>query len=281
MHRSSHPIFAIVLLGLVVGACGKGPAEPVAAVTLEPSNLTLPHGGAVRAELRWQLLAGFPSEADELLVFVHLINSEGDVVMTADHPLPFSGEETFVDPLTLFHSALAPPLPSGSYRLIVGLYRPRGERLPLRGEAVGRMEYAVGEVTLPPGDATASFQFSETWTAPAPGGDRQVRALRWLMDPGTITVAGPEIAGRVLIDVRLPEHTENKQLLLQEGFDQPLVEVTACDGFAQTLRGLGRYRLEIPIRGSCVIEMTPSFSWVDLQSFAKSSLVIEQLGRLP
>jgi hypothetical protein len=278
MKRYHHLFYGPILLALVLAACGKTPSQPVAAVTLEPSSLTLPHGGVAQGELRWQLLDGFPDEADDLLVFVHLVNDRGDVVLTADHPLPASSDRQVVDPLTLFHSALAIPLPSGSYRLVVGLYRPRGERLALRGEAVGRMEYAVGSVNIPPGDATSSYQFSDTWTPPTPGGDRQVRALRWLMDPGSITVQG---AGYILLEVRLPEHTEGKQLLLDEGIDEPLVEVTACDGFEQTLRGLGRHRLTIPSQGSCDIQLTPSFSWVDLQTFAKSSLVIEQLGRLP
>lgn len=281
MQRIFFSRLVIILSALLAGACSKAPPDPVAAVSLEPSELTLPHGGTVQAELRWQLLDGFPSEVDDLLVFVHLINSGGEVVMTADHALPAVAEETFVDPLTLYHSALAPPLASGSYRLIVGIYRPQGERLPLRGEAVGRMEYAVGQVTIPPGDATASFQFSDTWTAATPGGDRQVRALRWLTDPGTISFSGDPGSGRLLVDVRLPEHSEGKQLLLDEGFDQPTVEVSACEGFQQTLAGLGSYRLEIPVQGPCVIEMTPYFSWVDLQTFAKSSLVIEQVGHLP
>lgn len=286
MHRAMSSMSRLGLAavgGLALGllACGGPPADPVAKVTLEPSAITLPYGGAVETELRWQVLPGFPAEEQGLFVFVHLLDGSGQVVLTADHPLPPVDGDTFVDPLTLFHSALASPLAAGSYRLTVGLYKPGGERFPLEGNDVERMEYVVAEVTVPASGAPRDLRFSDAWTPAAEGEDRQVRALRWLTGVGTITLDESSAAGELLLDVRLPAPAEGKQLLFDDGHDTPRLEVTACDDFAQTLEGFGSYRLRVPMGGGCELRLAPNFYWVDVQSFARSSLILEQAGFLP
>lgn len=273
---------ALCLLTLCLLACGGAPSEPVAQVTVVPSAMTLPHGEAVQTELRWQLLPTFPAEAEGLYVFVHVLDADGEVVLTADHPLPAAGQDTFSDPVMLYHSALAGPIAGGDYLLSVGLYRPGGERFPLEastlGSSSGRMEYRIANVTVPPVAPDRSLSFSEAWTPPTEGGDRQVRALRWLTEAGTVTVEGADVGGDLLLDLRLPAPTEGKQLLFEEGFDRPLVQVEACDDFSQTLDGLGSHRLRVPVRPDCEIRLTPSFYWVDVQTFARSSLILEQAG---
>lgn len=274
----------LCLLVLSLLACGGAPSEPVAKVTVEPSAMTLPHGEAIQTELRWQLLPAFPADAQGLFVFVHLLDAAGEVVLTADHPLPEAGQDTFSDPILLYHSALAQPIPGGDYLLSVGLYRPGGDRFPLEvstlGSSSGRMEYQIAKVTVPAETPQRSVTFSEAWTPTAEGGDRQVRALRWLTEAGTVTVEGADANGELLLELRLPAPTEGKQLLFEEGFDRPLVQVEACDGFSQTLDGLGSHRLQVPVSPDCEIRLTPSFYWVDVQTFARSALILEQAGFL-
>ena len=272
-------------LTLCLLACGGAPPEPVAKVTVEPSSMTLPHGGAVEAQLRWQLLPTFPADAEGLYVFVHVLDAAGDVVLTADHPLPEAGQDNFDDPVMLYHSALAEPLAAGDYHLSVGLYRPGGDRFALEastlGASSGRMEYRVANVTVPPEVPQRTVTYSEAWTPAAPGEDRQVRALRWLTEAGTVTVGGADATGELLLQLRLPAPAEGKQLLFEEGFDRPLVQVEACDGFAQTLDGLGSHQLRVPVRPDCEIHLAPSFYWVDVETFARSSLILEQVAFLP
>lgn len=281
-HDAASPIVnvlcGLVSIGLALGlvACKEAPQDPVAVATLEPSTVTLAHGHAAPVALHWELLPNFPHDLDGLYVFVHLLNAHGDVALTVDHPLPEADASTFVDPMVFFHSALAPALPKGTYQVTVGLYQPGGERFPLRGEDIHRMEYALGEVTIP-GTPVPNFEFSETWTPIALGADRQIRAMRWLTGPGSVSYGGSQ-GGRLLLDLRLPEPVDGKKLLFEEGFDAAQVEVTACDGFQQTLEGFGHYRLEIPVGGPCEITLTPTFYWVDIETFARAALVLEQVG---
>ncbi|MCI0397616.1 MAG: glycosyltransferase family 39 protein [Chloroflexi bacterium] len=89
-------------------------------------------GGALTLDLYWQALATVPVD---YTVFVHLLDESGAIVsqrdvMPADGRFPtslwFAGE-TVRDPHQL---QLPAGLPAGTYRLLVGLYRPAsGERL--------------------------------------------------------------------------------------------------------------------------------------------------------
>ena len=93
-------------------------------------------GEHVPVVLYWQ--AGEPV-ADDLSVFLHLLNSAGELVWQADGAAAhgtrptwgWGGGETIVDPHTL---ALPQDLPEGEYHLVAGLYDwQTGERLPAVG----------------------------------------------------------------------------------------------------------------------------------------------------
>ena len=97
-----------------------------------------PTGVALPVELRWQAET---SPAEDYHVFVHLVNSEGQVVAQSDgQPAmwtrPTSGWQAG-EFITDRHGLWLPPdLPAGGYQLRLGLYEPdSGQRLPLASGA--------------------------------------------------------------------------------------------------------------------------------------------------
>jgi hypothetical protein len=207
--------------------------------------------------VRLDLVMKEPLDVDARpLVFVHLLDEAGDVVRTFDHELPEAWRpgSTVADTVTLHQSALAPPLPAGSYDLTVGLYR--GDRrwaLETGAPTVDRAEYVVAEVTVPEdGSKAPMLHFSPSWMATEAGSDAQVLARRWLAQDGTLRLADIATAGTLRLALHLPEPGGQEDLVLEEGHQEPSVSIESdCGGgFAMTLAGFGTHLVEVPVKAS-------------------------------
>jgi len=108
-------------------------------------------GDSIQVDLLWEALS-MPQR--DYTIFVHLLDSEGNLVAGNDAQ-PRSGRypTTIWSPGELIldsHTLVTPPdLPSGQYRLAIGLYfQPSGERLPLKFKT--QTIDTTGRLTLPP-----------------------------------------------------------------------------------------------------------------------------------
>src|SRR5262245_39249838 len=107
---------AVVSLAGWLAGCG-GPQTPVAQLTVEPRQVTLPPAQVRPLRLTWTPSAAL--EGEEPTVFIHLLDADSKVVRTFDHSFPErwrEGTPVSYD-VDLYQSALAPPLPAGQYRL--------------------------------------------------------------------------------------------------------------------------------------------------------------------
>lgn len=252
--RVAAPWMGVAAIGLALSACGPTEA-PVASLTVEPTTLTLPYPGY--AELGLDLVMREPLDGEARpLVFVHLLDDSGDVVRTFDHelPEPWRPGSTVSDTVVIHQSALAPPLPAGTYDLTVGIYR--GERrwaLETDAPTVDRAEYAVAEVTVPQnGSRAPMLHFSPSWMATEAGSDAQVLARRWLGQDGTLRLADITAAGTLRLALNLPEPGNQEDLVLEEGHQEPSVSIESdCGGgFSTTLAGIGPHLVEVPVQAS-------------------------------
>lgn len=250
--RAAAPWVGAVLIGFGLTACG--PTEvPAASLTVEPTALTLPYPGY--ADLRLDFVMKEPLDGDvRPLVFVHVLDASGDVVRTFDHELPEAWRpgSTVSDTVTLHQSALAPPLPPGSYDLTVGLYR-GDRRWPLETDApaAAHAEYRVAEVTVPQdGSKAPMLHFSPSWMATEAGSDAQVLARRWLAQDGTLRLADVAAPGTLRLSLNLPEPGNQEDLVLEEGHQEPSVSIESdCGGgFSTTLAGFGPHLVEVPVQ---------------------------------
>lgn len=273
-------ICAISLTALLAGGCG-GPAEPVARLSVEPQVLTLPYPGTAEVQLSFEPLPGGEAPSH---VFVHLLDANGQVVRTFDHPYPGNADEAMSYPVRLWQSALALPLPAGSYRLSVGVWEPEsGNRRPLEvaeGEEIDGGEYAVAtvEVTAPPAGAPA-VRYQGDWLDAQTGGDLQVPVQRWLGEGGAFTLsplAGP-VTLRLLLSMPRLDPGQHR-LVLDEGVEAPLLVVSSdCAEGVQEIREQGQHEVVLaldpgPEATSCTVRLAPNFRYIDLASFARRSV---------
>ena len=122
---------------LLLSACGGGESAPVASLAVEPLSVDLPFPQSARLHFRWTPQVARGEMGENPIVFVHLIDSEGEMVRTFDHPLHMGdwavGSESDYE-VEIYQSDLAPGLDPGVYQLTAGLYDLGGERYGLLTE---------------------------------------------------------------------------------------------------------------------------------------------------
>lgn len=276
---------AVLALLALSTACGGDPA-PVAGVEVTPRTVRLGYPELRKLSLSWSPSVALPEGGEgaqgQPTVFVHLLDERDEVVRTFDHPFPQrwqAGVPVRYD-LNLYQSALGQALPSGRYRLTLGLYQPgqpgeSAERFALEGlgEPVDRREYQVAEVEVPaqsPNDPRIAFS-SGSWLPVEPGGDRQILGRRWMgpgsAQPPALRFQGITAPGTVWMMIRIPEGKgAGERLELAGGSNTPSVLVSGSCGSVETnLTGPGYHEVEMPVDevpqgGSCDVVLRPSFS---------------------
>lgn len=297
MKRSWTRPAALLAAGLALAGgsagCSGSAGEPAARLGVEPESLELPYGAYADLRFRWTLLEEIEASPR---VFVHLLDSDGDLVRTFDHEPPASwrvGTETAYE-ARLYQSLLAPPLPPGSYTLTAGLYDPiGGERWALQtaGEEVGRSEYRVAAVEVPErieGADLPAVQFNASWSPTLAGGDRQVIALRWLTEEGTIRLDDLGSGGTAWLALAIPEEqvgTMRRRIVdPPAGGGEPRVKLTSsCSGFEAEVSGQGTHGVEVPVETApegCEITLAPNFV-MESPDADRRSLVLEVLAWKP
>ena len=283
-------VLGILLVSL--GSCAKAP-DPVASVSIEPAQVQLPYPGFAKIDLDWELTAPLDAVAGDPLVFVHLLDADGNVERTFDHALPFAWEpgKSQSYELILYQSALAPPLDSGDYRLSLGLYEAGGQRWALggAGEEVARFEYHLATVgTNGDPSAVPMFYFSPSWLPLEAGTDVQILGRRWLTDEGTIRVAEVPVAGTVWMQLELSEALPQlEELSLMEGETAPRVDVTStCGGEETAIAGYGVHEMRVRVQTGddgalpeeCEIVLRPNFQIVEVDTLARRSVGLQILS---
>ena len=272
---------------MVASVACRGEPDPVGRLAVDPPRLELAHGSFVPVELEWTMEEPLPGDRTAL-VFVHLVDAEGTVLRTFDHPMPggWAAGEVRTDPVPVYHSAIGPALAAGTYDLVVGVVDSEGERWPLHtdGRLAGRLEYAVASVEVPDLDPEASrFLFEGAWLPVEAGTDVQVVARRWLEDEAAIQiVALPEGARELGLVLRIPAPSDALRLVPEEGSDQAAVLVaTDCSGFEAQVAGPGTHEIRVPVEWgteSCRLRLDPTFHLVEIDSLRHLAVSLEQLG---
>ena len=267
---------------------------PVARLQISPQALTLPYPHSTSLELNWLPLSPLDVAASELFVFVHLIDPEGNVQRTFDHPFPETWAEgsEVTYPLDLHQSAIAPPLAPGSYDLTVGLYAVSGRRWPLDVEAVevDDEEYAMVEVTIPyPVMATPRFDFSDAWQASQETGFRQIVAHRWLSEKNAdLLIWGIDRRGEAVLSFTIPQlQGQELRLRTRAPGEAPTVAVESdCGSVRGGLSGYGSHEIRVSVPAAatgqrCTVRFSPSFYFINSDSSRRYSALLESVTWVP
>jgi hypothetical protein len=127
-------------------------------------------------------------------VFVHFLDSEGDLMWTDDHtPVPPTTDWKPGQKISYSHTMFVPVYPyTGEATVRMGLYSPPdGRRLPLGGTEVGTREYRVGTLTLAPQSENIFLIFKEGWNQAESAPDQPALEWQWTKKRATLAFRNP------------------------------------------------------------------------------------------
>jgi hypothetical protein len=274
---------------VAVGFFACSPADsPVAELSVEPQEIVMPYPHYVTVSLDWRITGPLGDAAGEPRVFLHLVDSDGDVVRTFDHDFPrkFETDTDVGYSVEMSQSALVPALADGQYALTAGLYDSDGSRWPLvvTGEEVAENEYRLATVTAVSGTETPKFFFSPTWLPVEGGTDLQVLARRWLEGDGVLRLTDVPSAGTLRVGIGIPRADGPQELVLGEGASQPTIRVeTTCSGYSTEVSGSDSHIVAIPVSGTggesaCDITFSANYYLLSRDNMSRRTMALEELS---
>jgi hypothetical protein len=143
----------VAAIAAVAGSCGRTreAESPVATPTVTVARNDAAVGTPLEMNYRFVVAPNAPAFTDDYWVFVHFLDTDGEMMWTDDHqpPVPtrqWKPGQTVEYPRTMF----VPKFPYvGETRVEVGLFSPKtGTRLPMTGETKGQRAYDVATFNL-------------------------------------------------------------------------------------------------------------------------------------
>ena len=198
-------LWSVLLLTAVAAACARvDSAPPVATPSLVLSQREAPIGSPLEMTYRFAVDADAPAFAGDYWVFVHFIDSNGELMWTDDHQ-PSTPTRQWKPGSTIEYqrTMFIPKFPYvGETRVELGLFAPdTGERLPLAGETEGQRAYRVATFAMRLQTDNLFVIFRDGWYETEVG-EGAGREWQWSRKGATLAFRNP---GR---DVRLYLETD-------------------------------------------------------------------------
>jgi hypothetical protein len=200
-----------IALGLLVaaaaaGACSKAKqVEPaVATPGFAVNHARTPLGSPIEVTYKFTVAADAPKFDQRYRVFVHFLDSSGELMWTDDHEPPVPTTEWTPGRTIEYHRTVFVPIYPyvGDATVRLGLYSDRDRRrLTLAGEDNGQHAYKVGTVTLLPQSENVFLIYKDGWHAAEVASDNAAVEWQWSKRDALITFRNPRRDATVYLDL--------------------------------------------------------------------------------
>ena len=189
----------VFLAMMVVLAFGCGRTQdtemPVATPSVTVGQNDAAIGTPLEMSYRFVVAPNAPAFAEDYWVFVHFLDTDGELLWTDDHPPPVPTREwkpgqTIEYPRTMF----VPKFPYvGQTRIEVGLFSPKsGARLPMAGETKGQRAYGVGTFNLRQQTDNLYVVFKDGWHETEVADENAGTEWQWSKKDATLAFRNPK-----------------------------------------------------------------------------------------
>jgi hypothetical protein len=196
MPRFHFVLFATIGLVLVTSACArkKDTAPPVASLTLTLARPAVEIGSPVDMKYRFAVAPRAPAFGEDYWVFVHFLDSDGELMWTDDHQPPTPTRQWKPGAtIEYMRTMFVPRFPYvGNTTVEVGLFSPRtGQRLPMSGETRGQRSYRVVTFALRPQADNWLVVFKDGWHMTETPDDGSGQEWQWSKGESTLSFKNP------------------------------------------------------------------------------------------
>jgi hypothetical protein len=183
-------------LAALVSACGsKTDNQPsVATPSFTSDHTRAPLGSPVRLTYTFDIAPNAQPISGDYLVFVHFLDSEGDLMWTDDHPpVPPTPKWKPGQKVSYSRMMFIPVYPYvGEARVRLGLYSVTdGKRLPLNAKESGDREYDVGAITLAPQSENIFLIYRDGWNLAESAPDQPALEWQWTKKTAGVSFRNP------------------------------------------------------------------------------------------
>ena len=222
----------VLLLSLAIAGCSgnKDNEPPVATPSLSLNKDRVPIGSAVTLRYKFEVAPNATFDKD-YLVFVHVLDPEGEQMWTDDHVPPivttkWKGGETIEYTRTIF----VPNYPYiGEAQVRLGLYDPpTGRRLPLNAQQVSRREYLVTRFQILGSSENIFLIDKEGWHLNEVDPQNPQNEWKWTKKAATLSFRNPKKDSTIYFqyDARVDLFNPPQQLTIKVN-GQPVATMTA------------------------------------------------------
>ena len=239
---------AVVLLTSVAVGCSRGTdsAPPIATPTVTLSKSVAAIGGPLEITYRFAVAPDAPALTDDYWVFVHFLDSGGELMWTDDHdPATPTRQWKAGSTIEYARTIFVPKFPYvGPATVEVGLFSPRnGDRLPLAGQSEGMRSYRVASFDMRLDSDPLAVVFNDGWYDTEVDPEGVGREWQWSRKEATLSFRNPKRAVRLYLQADQP---------VAEAFTEPQhietrIGDTVVDTFALPPGGSQLRRVEIPV----------------------------------
>ena len=189
-------VFLCVLSLTVVTGCRRGENDPpVATPTVSLNRPDAAIGSPLDMTYRFVVAPEAPAFGEDYWVFVHFLDTDGELMWTDDHEPPTPTRQwkpgsTIEYTRTIF----VPKFPYvGETRVEIGVFSPKSNvRLPLMGETRGQRAYTVATFNMRLQTDNLFVVFKDGWHDTETGDETSGLEWQWSKKEGTLSFRNPK-----------------------------------------------------------------------------------------
>lgn len=197
--------FAAATTAACSSAEDSAPAVATPSVTLDSPAAAI--GSPIEMTYRFAIAGDAPAFTEDYWVFVHFVDTDGELMWTDDHAPPTPARQwkpgsTVEYARTMF----IPKFPYvGETRVEVGVFsRTTGDRLPLSGETTGQRAYRVAAFDMGLQSDNLFVVFRDGWHDTEVGSEGSGLEWQWSKKDATLSFRNPRRDVQVLLQLDQP-----------------------------------------------------------------------------
>ena len=177
---------------LSISACQESVA-PVARVTIGLNRSSVPLGGPLDLNIRFDMVPDTKDLTEDYRVLIHFIDDNDELLWIEDHDPPQPTSNWIPGQTITYRQRITIPMYpyTGTASVAIGLYSPTdGTRLPLAGDNIGQRSYRAATLIIEPQPESSFLIYDDGWHSAEFSPDGRT-TWRWTTARSTLVFRNP------------------------------------------------------------------------------------------